>query len=466
MQPTNYIKDDKEFALSKDVDVVVWQCYRAFNNLEPARDAFDFVIVTPDLHRDFDAFKKQEIEPGYSYLESNDLLRLYLREHDCSVTTQAKYGAVFHRLHAEDVDNLCAWVKKLQHQRAGDFNKEDKVGHSCTTSHYHCTVQQLFTIWLCSAHVKLLINIYFLIQLPGERVLQPPLNTAISLAPPHTPSGETSPHETSLDDSFSPITTHQANHPPKCPNLAAKQLMLEYTQSKANTLSKPFSTIDLTSAADSISRKKLRTPKTWVKNNLYSLSVAAKERILSPTAWLTDDIISAAQQLIRENNPLVGGLQPPCLGQTCSFTIETGEFIQILHNGADHWLVVSNIGVSRGSVVRVYNSKYQYLTTSTELQLASLVNTPEPRITLEFVDVQKQCGSSDCGVYAVAFATALSLGQDPGTLHFAESEMRRHLFNMLKEKKLKMFPVTKKKRSVRVTEGDPILIYCRCRCQM
>ena len=239
--------------------------------------------------------------------------------------------------------------------------------------------------------------------------------------------------------------------------------MLEYTQSKANTLSKPSSVIDLTSAADSISRKKLKTPTTWVQNNLYLLSVAAKERILSPTAWLTDDIIEAAQNLIRENNPLVGGLQPPCLGQTCSFMIEAGEFIQILHNGVDHWVVVSNIGVSRGSVVRVYDSKYQYLTTTTELQLASLLNTPEPEITLEFVDVKKQCGSSDCGVYAVAFATALSLGQDPGALYFAESEMRRHLFNMLKEKKLKMFPVKKKKRSVRVTEGDPILIYCSCR---
>ena len=83
--------------------------------------------------------------------------------------------------------------------------------------------------------------------------------------------------------------------------------------------------------------------------------------------------------------------------------------------------------VPSGSVVRVYDSKYQCLTTTTELQLASLVNTPESQINIKFVDVQKQCGSSDCGVYAVAFATALSPGQDPGALYFAESEIRRHL---------------------------------------
>ena len=91
------------------------------------------------------------------------------------------------------------------------------------------------------------------------------------------------------------------------------------------------------------------------------------------------------------------------------------------------------------------------------------MNTSQPKISVEFVDVQKQFGSSDCGVYAIAYTTALSLGQDPGTLVFFQSEMRRHLFKMLKEKKLTMFPVLKKKLSVRVTEGNPILVYCTCR---
>ena len=49
------------------------------------------------------------------------------------------------------------------------------------------------------------------------------------------------------------------------------------------------------------------------------------------------------------------------------------------------------------------------------------MNTQEPQISLELVDVQKQRGSSDCGVYAVAFATALSLGHDPGALNFVDS---------------------------------------------
>ena len=46
-----------------------------------------------------------------------------------------------------------------------------------------------------------------------------------------------------------------------------------------------------------------------------------------------------------------------------------------------------------------------------------------------------------------SWTTALSLGHDPGAVYFAELEMMRYLFIMLKEKKLKMFPVVKKKQN-------------------
>ena len=78
--------------------------------------------------------------------------------------------------------------------------------------------------------------------------------------------------------------------------------------------------------------------------------------------------------LSKRCNPLVGGLQPPYLGQTCSFTIETGKYIQVVHNGADHWLVVTNIGVPRDGVVPVYDSLHKCLITSTELQIGAFQN--------------------------------------------------------------------------------------------
>ena len=85
-----------------------------------------------------------------------------------------------------------------------------------------------------------------------------------------------------------------------------------------------------------------------------------------------------------------------------------------------------------------------------QLQIAAIMKTSAPHITVEFVEVQRQNGSDHCGVYVIAFTVALSLGKDPGTLTFAESNIRKHLFNMLNNKKLQLFPVIKKRRGVRV----------------
>jgi hypothetical protein len=40
-----------------------------------------------------------------------------------------------------------------------------------------------------------------------------------------------------------------------------------------------------------------------------------KELILSPSGWLNDSIISAAQKLMLQHFPLMSGLQPPTLHQ-------------------------------------------------------------------------------------------------------------------------------------------------------
>ena len=43
------------------------------------------------------------------------------------------------------------------------------------------------------------------------------------------------------------------------------------------------------------------------------------------------------------------------------------------------------------------------------------------------VDIQKQEGGADCGVFAIAVATAIAFGFDPTTLRFSQREMRGHL---------------------------------------
>ena len=41
--------------------------------------------------------------------------------------------------------------------------------------------------------------------------------------------------------------------------------------------------------------------------------------------------------------------------------------------------------------------------------------------------VQKQSGSEDCGLFAIAFATSIAFGQDPLKTTYTQSFMRKHL---------------------------------------
>ena len=49
--------------------------------------------------------------------------------------------------------------------------------------------------------------------------------------------------------------------------------------------------------------------------------------------------------------------------------------------------------------------------------------TPEKSITLQFMNVHHQVGSNDCGLYSLAYATALCNGIDPTACIFDQEEM-------------------------------------------
>ena len=48
-------------------------------------------------------------------------------------------------------------------------------------------------------------------------------------------------------------------------------------------------------------------------------------------------------------------------------------------------------------------------------QIACLLMTQAAEITVRFMNMKKQQGSYDCGIYAIAYATDLVYGQDPAS---------------------------------------------------
>ena len=187
------------------------------------------------------------------------------------------------------------------------------------------------------------------------------------------------------------------------------------------------------------------------------MSSTDREILLHPAAWLNDRIISAAQSLLKKQNPLVGGFQPPCLGQTCGFDIQSEEFIQILHDGHGHWLTVSTVGAEDGAEVYVYDSMYPSVGTYTKKQVTSILYTKKKAIKLKIMDVQMQAGGC-------CFCNSPSKWDPPGKFTFDHSKMRKYLYTSLQKGRLVMFPTMKKRRvPMKLKNRDEIDIYCERR---
>ena len=60
---------------------------------------------------------------------------------------------------------------------------------------------------------------------------------------------------------------------------------------------------------------------------------------------------------------------------------------------------------------------------------------------MKYVDVQMQSEHNDGGIFAIANATTLSLGEQPGNYILEQGAMRRHLIKCLEKGTFDMFPV-------------------------
>ena len=86
-------------------------------------------------------------------------------------------------------------------------------------------------------------------------------------------------------------------------------------------------------------------------------------------------------------------------------------------------------------MVDVYDSAPYSSSTSKVLlkQVAAVAKCQDNMFEVRFIDVQVQEGTNDCGLFAIAFATALCNGVDPYSLSLDQKSMREHLLNCVEE---------------------------------
>ena len=84
--------------------------------------------------------------------------------------------------------------------------------------------------------------------------------------------------------------------------------------------------------------------------------------------------------------------------------------------------------VISGGVVKVYDSLYTNVSERSKKVIENLFGVS----TIKVVDISKQEGGKDCGLFAIAIATTLLFGgEDPSKVHFNQAVMRGHLLIFL-----------------------------------
>ena len=137
-------------------------------------------------------------------------------------------------------------------------------------------------------------------------------------------------------------------------------------------------------------------------------------------------------------------------------------FIQVLHVNNNHWITVSNIRPNSDTVypdsVCIYYSNWSAKSSlghTTRQHICSFLKSKATKLHFDIINVDKQVNGSDCGVYALAFATELAHGSDPSNFIWDTSKMRSHIVSCILRKKWLCVSISKeKKKESRIWEEN------------
>ena len=139
----------------------------------------------------------------------------------------------------------------------------------------------------------------------------------------------------------------------------------------------------------------------------------------------------------------------------------------IININDTHWVCASNIGC-RYNTIAVYDSLPASSMGSKRLQVqvAAILHINEKCFELQYIDIQRQCGGSDCALFAIANCTALCMGEDPQLLRYNQWQMRQHLEKCYELGTMQLFPhqkIVPRVKRQRVCASFTVVVYCLCR---
>ena len=183
--------------------------------------------------------------------------------------------------------------------------------------------------------------------------------------------------------------------------------------------------------------------------------------------WLTDKHVNVFNNLVSCQFPKQNGFQCPLLlGELLNYGSSNEDFVQIVNLSRQHWVCVSNIFSSPG-VVDVYDSipSYSMKSFALQTQVATIMKSSAKSFQLRHIDVQRQIGTNDCALFAMAFATSLCLRRDPTTESYLQASMRQHFMACYDNQKILPFPNSSHHRRLgrqKIIHVQRVDIFCIC----
>ena len=127
-------------------------------------------------------------------------------------------------------------------------------------------------------------------------------------------------------------------------------------------------------------------------------------------ALLSDKHITEASYLLRKQFPDIKSLQSPCIGQDLSFRSTGSPFVQILHVEGLHWITIYAV---HHALIFIYDSMPPVISHTLQMQAAAILKSPRSEVVFEVQRTISQEGTSDCGLFAITYATDLCIGNNP-----------------------------------------------------
>ena len=157
---------------------------------------------------------------------------------------------------------------------------------------------------------------------------------------------------------------------------------------------------------------------------------------------LNDTEINLAQQLLKTQFSNLNGLQSTLLQEKKMVLTENSvrNKVQIIHcKSRHHWVVASTVHCNTGEV-KVCDSLFTYSDKEMEKVICNLFQWNSTKMVIKFTRCQKQVGGTDCGLFAIAFATAIAFNKLPNKLKLVQQDLRSHLVSCFNKGMMSLFP--------------------------